>query len=560
MEFQKKARRDQLCILIYLLLIFIFWPINLANSSTTKINISATSLSADPQSILYSSHYSPQPQRQSPSFSLILLDSSHKHQYNNLSFENATAFMPASADTNSTLAAGSVTNTVNNATSSSQPITLSSSSAPLSSSTSAENTSTISKPLSPQSQKLYSVSSSSSGPTTQQPTTFLTSTSTIPQQPLKLNNSTRPSIKPWRDKQKRICQGVHIRNDLKSFEQLRGCDIIDGPLTIALVSNQSKPYEPKDFENITFPLLTEITDYLLFFRVQGLTHLSTLFPNLAVIRGRELVSNYALIIYEMMHLQKVNLPSLNDILRGSVRIESNPNLCYVSTVNWEAICKHKFVPHFIRDNNLRCNSNRCPEQCRPWSSTNTLPQSFKSPPVTGISNNNDPTNKLDIAEFGADNNRSIFCWSNQNCQEACQDHDGLILTFAPDGDCCSPLCAGGCYESNRSNACISCRYVMQGDRCVEHCDSNLFEFKGKCISEEVCESTTEVVEQSSCERYESMPMKYFKAIRLPSDKYGGRCQAHCPPDSEEDPNNPHKCKTCDKGKCRKSKSTSPGPM
>lgn len=348
------------------------------------------------------------------------------------------------------------------------------------------------------------------------------------------SNNPQSPIKP---RTKNVCHGIHIRNDLKSFEQLRECDIIDGPLTIALVSNQTHPYGPKDYENITFPRLTEITEYLLFFRVQGLTHLSTLFPNLAVIRGRELVANYALIIYEMMHLQRVNLPKLNDILRGSIRIESNPNLCYVTTINWDAICKHRYGSHSITDNNKRCNSNRCPEHCHAWTATSS-------------SYTNDPLVIGDVKEFGAENNRSVFCWSNQVCQESCHDQYNNSIPIGPDGRCCSPLCAGGCYESNRSDACVACRNVLQGNRCVESCDYNLFEYNGKCIDERACEETVETVQKERCGK--TVTTSSFKAIHLPGDKSGGKCQAECPPGFEEDATNRHKCKPCDKGKCRKS--------
>lgn len=341
---------------------------------------------------------------------------------------------------------------------------------------------------------------------------------------------------------KKVCPGVHIRNDLKSFEQLEGCEIIDGPLTIALVANHKHPYELKDYENITFPQLIEVTDYLLFFRVTGLTTFAKLFPNLSVIRGRELVSNYALIIYEMLHLQKINLPNLTDILRGSVRIESNPNLCYTSTVNWETICKHTFTPHFIKDNNARCD-NRCPDHCLPWN-LNTISSSIS-----------DPTTKLqgDIKELGATNNRSLFCWSNQVCHESCVDQDGNSSPLAPDGGCCSSQCAGGCYERDRSDQCVACRSVSQGDKCVEHCDPNLYEYKGRCISEHECEMMVENVQQSQCSGETEYETSNFKTVHLPGDKHG-KCQTSCQPGFEEDPTNRHKCKPCDKGKCRKGRS------
>lgn len=61
-------------------------------------------------------------------------------------------------------------------------------------------------------------------------------------------------------------------------------------------------YNESHYENLTFPDLTEITDFLLVYRVNGLKSLMKLFPNLRLIRGNSLIKDYALIIYEMMHL------------------------------------------------------------------------------------------------------------------------------------------------------------------------------------------------------------------------------------------------------------------
>lgn len=86
----------------------------------------------------------------------------------------------------------------------------------------------------------------------------------------------------------------------------------------------------------------EITDYLLIYRISGLTSLSRLFPNLAVIRGQKLFwNNYALVVYDMLKLHDIGLYNLSVISRGSVRIEQNPNLCYVHTVNWDLITRQK---------------------------------------------------------------------------------------------------------------------------------------------------------------------------------------------------------------------------
>lgn len=70
-----------------------------------------------------------------------------------------------------------------------------------------------------------------------------------------------------------------------------------------------------DFENLHFPELTQITGYLLIYRVAGIRSLGALFPNLAVIRGKELFENYALVIFQNIELLEVGLRSLTHILR-----------------------------------------------------------------------------------------------------------------------------------------------------------------------------------------------------------------------------------------------------
>lgn len=316
------------------------------------------------------------------------------------------------------------------------------------------------------------------------------------------------------------CSGKHIRNTIASFDQLRGCNIINGPLTIALVSNRERPYEPADFENVSFPELREITDYLILFRVQGLSTLSKLFPNLAVIRGKELVNEYAFVIYEMMHLQEINLPNLSDILNGNVRIESNPNLCFSNTINWDRICKGtKIRQHFIKGNSQSCNIN-CPSYCEPWPPD---PEQIKSNLIG------------EYKSLGTESNR--FCWNSSSCHQPCKDcYSSLVLTCPVDGVCCSDQCAGGCYVGNRSDQCISCRYVIQGKTCVSQCDAGLYEFDGSCISKEECIK----IENEQA---------FMKPLNIPGEP--GKCESSCRNHFEENPINKHECRPCDKGKCRK---------
>lgn len=96
-----------------------------------------------------------------------------------------------------------------------------------------------------------------------------------------------------------VCGSVDVRNSPTHLERLKDCVVVEGFVHILLIDK----YGDASFENYSFPLLTEITEYLLLFRVNGLKTLRRLFPNLAVIRGDVLVGDYAMVIYELMHIE-----------------------------------------------------------------------------------------------------------------------------------------------------------------------------------------------------------------------------------------------------------------
>ena len=152
----------------------------------------------------------------------------------------------------------------------------------------------------------------------------------------------------------RICNSIDIRNSPQQLLKLQNCTVIEGSLQIVLIEKKT----PQDYENLTFPNLIEITDYLLFWRVDGLTSLAKLFPNLSVIRGRKLFYNYAFVTFDMSHLKEIGLYNLTKIERGAVLIEKNNNLCYVDTINWHLIAAGKDstrpLQHSIRVSTCCC--------------------------------------------------------------------------------------------------------------------------------------------------------------------------------------------------------------
>lgn len=76
--------------------------------------------------------------------------------------------------------------------------------------------------------------------------------------------------------------------------------MVEGFLHIVLMENLDFA---TDLNNRSFPALREITGYLLFYRVFGLRSIGQLFPNLAVIRGQQLLFDFSFVVYELMQLQ-----------------------------------------------------------------------------------------------------------------------------------------------------------------------------------------------------------------------------------------------------------------
>lgn len=134
--------------------------------------------------------------------------------------------------------------------------------------------------------------------------------------------------------------------------------MIEGSLEVVLIDDA----KVEDFQNLTFPKLREVTDFVLFYRATGVTSIGRLFPNLSVIRGRNLFLNYALVIYDMKQLIEIGLNNLTAIERGNVKIEKNPHLCFADTINWDIITNSRGKgAHYIKNNKKQLECPSCPE-------------------------------------------------------------------------------------------------------------------------------------------------------------------------------------------------------
>lgn len=102
--------------------------------------------------------------------------------------------------------------------------------------------------------------------------------------------------------QTKVCKSVDVRNTPSHISKFSDCRVIDGFLQIVLME---KPDEVNEYANISFAELHEITDYLIIYRVLGLTSLDIIFPKLVNIKGNKLFFGHALVIYELPNLEEV---------------------------------------------------------------------------------------------------------------------------------------------------------------------------------------------------------------------------------------------------------------
>uniref|UniRef100_A0A1A7WPP4 Tyrosine-protein kinase receptor n=1 Tax=Iconisemion striatum TaxID=60296 RepID=A0A1A7WPP4_9TELE len=302
-----------------------------------------------------------------------------------------------------------------------------------------------------------------------------------------------------------ICTpGIDIGNDIGQFKQLENCTVVEGYLQILLIGDKNNNLNPDVFRTLRFPKLTMITDYLLLFRVSGLDSLSTLFPNLSVIRGRNLFYNYALVIFEMTSLKDIGLYNLRNITRGSIRIEKNPELCYLDSIDWSLIMDAEFNNYIAGNKQSKECSDVCP----------------------GIMENSPLCRKTMF-----NNNYNYRCWNSNHCQKECPEKCGRRACTA-EGECCHPQCLGSCTRPGSDAACAACVHYFYEGHCVADCPPGTYKFEGwRCISKDVCSQ---------------VHVPDFDTFVI----HGGECLSECPSGYTRSAANSMMCKACD-GLCDK---------
>lgn len=273
-------------------------------------------------------------------------------------------------------------------------------------------------------------------------------------------------VQPAKSDDELICNSIEITS-AQDLSLLSRCTIIAGHVSITNIELPRNSGIDLDFSTP----IKEITDYLLIYRVHGLSSLQQIFPRLIIVRGQELLfGRYALTVYENRDILDLGLVSLLRIQRGSIRIESNPVLCFLETLNWLDLLGNSTRQHFS------LKKNQSPNYC----------------PLCKVENK-------------AESNE--HCWNLHNhqgrpkknfynqCRTICDSSECMSSI-----GCCKVSCLGGCSEAN----CSLCANYKSGTKCVESCKFPYYVYnKRECVSAEVCRN------------YSLIP-------------FAGVCTPHCP--------------------------------
>ncbi|XP_072910496.1 epidermal growth factor receptor isoform X4 [Hemitrygon akajei] len=305
-----------------------------------------------------------------------------------------------------------------------------------------------------------------------------------------------------------VCSGIEnkltmLSNAQDHYNNLRrtynACEVVMGNLEITFL----QPYHDVSF----LESIQEVSGYVLI----ALNQISRIpLQNLRIIRGHQLYDDkYALVILSNYDqegrsgLSELPLRNLTEILSGTVKFASNPQLCYLQSINWDDILEDSKTNN-LAVNFTAANCPKCYSQCHE--------QACWGP---GIENCQKFTKKI----------------CAQQCSGRCRGPNP--------SDCCHSQCAAGC-TGPREYDCLACRKFSDGGTCKESCPRL-----------EIYNTVTFQMERNPHGKYsfgascvEKCPHNYV-VTDLDS------CVRSCSPGTHEvDEDNIRKCKKCE-GPCPK---------
>ncbi|XP_055297610.1 epidermal growth factor receptor-like [Sitodiplosis mosellana] len=245
----------------------------------------------------------------------------------------------------------------------------------------------------------------------------------------------------------RLKHYLHLRDEYKN------CTHIDGNLELTWLED---PKMDLDF----LQHIREVTGYVLinFVNVENVV-----LPSLQIIRGQILFKvnsthNYSLIVNHST-MKSLELPSLREILSGSVLINETNNLCFAQTIDWQEIVTGPSAMINVSTITGR-NCSKCHASC--------------------------------VAGCWGEGAHNCQKFSRSNCSLQCSEG----RCFGPNPhDCCHLSCAGGC-TGPTNKECLACRNLYDdgiyrnecpegkyayATKCMKNCPKNLLKDNGACV-------------------------------------------------------------------------------
>lgn len=252
----------------------------------------------------------------------------------------------------------------------------------------------------------------------------------------------------------KTCPGTTGYLDTRNIHNFTGCTIINGNLKIlytSLAGDSAHNITGLTVDQLSvFESLQEITGSLVIQAThEHFTNLSFL-RNLVTIHGRNIgSSNYGGTFSVIgTSIQFLGLLSLKAIKNGRPVLASNPNLCYVDSMNWSSIIRSQGKYVALRDNK---NKTICEEEGK----------------ICSLLCGSDGC-------WGPGDDQCLSCngyFLENLCVANCTEFEGWF-TYELNGtkECrrCHKECRASCSGEN-ADQCDSCKHSKDGPFCVEEC-------------------------------------------------------------------------------------------
>ncbi|XP_015252257.1 PREDICTED: melanoma receptor tyrosine-protein kinase-like [Cyprinodon variegatus] len=261
----------------------------------------------------------------------------------------------------------------------------------------------------------------------------------------------------------KVCDGINIGSltntiaiNSTNIDYFTNCTKINGDIILLPSSFNGDPHYnigPMDPEKLwNFRTVKEITGHLMItYWPENMTSLSV-FENLEIIKGRTTAQNmYSFVLVNVKHMKSLGLRSLKEVSAGKVTLKSNPELCYIHTVNWSRLFRSE-EQELIDDTKCNQENQTCDHECSEdgcWGPGPTMCVSC-----------------LHVSRGGL-------------CVEHCNLLHGEPREAQVDGRCVqchqeclmqtgSPTCHGP-----GADKCSKCAHFKDGSRCVSRCPNGV---------------------------------------------------------------------------------------